>query len=344
MTGCNYNERILPPSNVILIYNEVCDYRCLMCSRRKQQRHEMRQWKLEDITGPRLQSLWGHVKHMNVGAVGEPSTVPYFHDLLAYFTSRGVPCSFTSNGSRLRASEVRKNLLADVIISLHTVDEPTYDRMTGTRGWLPKVLQNVRDLAERPRDYRLVLVAVITDMNVRQLPGLAEFTREIDADELRMLPLADANQVGLFEGYPQEILYHNTEDDRQAVARAYEIMGGVRRGGEEIGNIKCQGILTPEERSAKIVSLIPSCTAIDTQMVIITDGRVVPCCFISPGERGVVVRANDSGAWCRDGIDFGNVLEQPWEDIWYGEKYEAFRQSVRAGTQPLCHKYCKNWG
>jgi len=53
---------------------------------------------------------------------------------------------------------------------------------------------------------------------------------------------------------------------------------------------------------------------------------VSPCCYLRP----------DMG----DAFVMGNVFDTPFEEIWHGERYRAFRAAMLAGreTMPVCNK------
>lgn len=67
----------------------------------------------------------------------------------------------------------------------------------------------------------------------------------------------------------------------------------------------------------------PFCNRIFASAVVQWDGTVVPCCFDKDGEFVV-----------------GNLLEQPFEEVWRGEKFQAFRQRILTGTRPAMCANC----
>ena len=84
-----------------------------MCSRRLYRDH-MRCWDYVDVT-ERFASLWEGAKYVDLGAIGEPSLVPWFDRLLAYFDARNIEVSFVTNGSRLDVPSIRKHKLGYVL-------------------------------------------------------------------------------------------------------------------------------------------------------------------------------------------------------------------------------------
>jgi MoaA/NifB/PqqE/SkfB family radical SAM enzyme len=45
---------------------------------------------------------------------------------------------------------------------------------------------------------------------------------------------------------------------------------------------------------------------------------------------------------CRDYQDYsvGNINEQPFYEIWNGEKYKEFRRQLSKGLMPVCSRCC----
>ena len=63
---------------------------------------------------------------------------------------------------------------------------------------------------------------------------------------------------------------------------------------------------------------------LDDSCVILLDGSIVPCCF-DYNKKNV----------------FGNIFQQPLEEIWLGEEFTQFRNSVKKGCPPkFCMENC----
>jgi radical SAM protein with 4Fe4S-binding SPASM domain len=70
----------------------------------------------------------------------------------------------------------------------------------------------------------------------------------------------------------------------------------------------------------------PFCTMAWDHTVVNVDGSVTPCCYLRP----------DMG----DRFIMGNVFETPFDEIWRGERYRAFRAAMLDGREsmPVCNK------
>lgn len=67
----------------------------------------------------------------------------------------------------------------------------------------------------------------------------------------------------------------------------------------------------------------PFCTRIFASAVVQWDGTVVPCCFDKDGAFVV-----------------GNLLEQPFDDVWRGKPFQQFRQRILTGQRPPMCSNC----
>jgi MoaA/NifB/PqqE/SkfB family radical SAM enzyme len=68
---------------------------------------------------------------------------------------------------------------------------------------------------------------------------------------------------------------------------------------------------------------INKCTAWSMPFIFAT-GHVIPCCAGNEAKRREFQKATS----------LGNVFEQSFKDIWYGEKYREFRKKIRKGEVP----------
>lgn len=304
------------PELVILLSHAVCNYKCRFCSQRLYN-NTVQPWPMERITVD-CAPLWETAKLVNLGSVGEIGLWPHFDTAVDFFTSKGIKVCFTSNGRYLNAAKLRNCSLDHLMVSLHTVDEQVYDQLTGTKGNLPVVMENLRILCQQPREYRVLVTVVLTEKNVRQAPDVAQFCKDIGVDQLKLTPLVEPEGAGLAE-YDFGLPMQESEENRRALLQAKEIMGE--------DDSLCKVAYTPEQRREMLVQQMPECLAPYTQTVVNYDGRVFPCCFMGGAQDCM-----------------GNIFEQPWEEIWNGEKYTQFRESLKSGSNTDCLHLCRNWG
>jgi radical SAM protein with 4Fe4S-binding SPASM domain len=190
----------------------------------------------------------------------------------------------------------------------------TYDYLTGTSGRLSRVIDNIQQMAAKPREYRVVIVSVITGRNFNEASDLADFAVNVGADELRFLPLSGA----LAHIYPLDVVFQETPENLAVLANASAKVH------EE--HLVSRDVLSSGDRIEVVKKMMPTCPNPTNQFIFSMGGEVQPCCYI-PIEEG-----------------FGNIFNTPWEELWNSEFYEQFRERVANGTCELCLKYCRNWG
>lgn len=303
------------PKNVIAIFTNTCHFRCRFCAWGHYTSAFMKMWTLDQIK-ERLGVVFDHAEWLNVGGSGEIGLLPYFDELIDYLGTKPGKVVFTSNGHRLNNEAIRRHgNIHDIRISLHSVVEETYDDLTGTRGCLARTMDNVRKLAAKPRSYALRVGPVVTERNVRELPKLATFVVSAGVDEVELLALSTPEIPLAGKPYPEDLPLRDSEENWKAMKEAETIA--------KQGGVRFRGLMSDIERPVAVSHLIKTCKSPTEQVVINLDGTVRPCCFLD--------------------TVFGNILEQPFEEIWNSDAYNEFRRQVAAGECEAC-LVCRNWG
>lgn len=305
-----------PPELVIAVFSSFCNYHCKFCYNSQEHAHGAF-WTLEQIK-ERVDTLFDKADILNIGGCGEVSALPYYEQLLEYLATKPGRICFSTNGFRIKPELLRNQKLYEICFSLHSLVPETYDYLTGTRGRLLTVIENIQQMTARPRDYRVVIVAVVTGMNFTEADSLADFVLSVGADELRFLPLNDPKCQLITGIYPEGISFDDTPENLAVLAKASDKVRGER--------LISRNVLPSKSREAVVKEMMPRCPNPTEQFIFRLDGAIQPCCYI-PVSSG-----------------FGNLLETPWEEVWNSEFYERFRERVANGTCELCLKHCKNWG
>ena len=74
-------------------------------------------------------------------------------------------------------------------------------------------------------------------------------------------------------------------------------------------------------RESALPRVIPRCTQPWEYVFIRATGDVAPCCALFGSEKGAVM---------------GNILRQPFGDIWRGDPFREFRRTSASGANALC--------
>ncbi len=110
---------------------------------------------------------------------GEPTLHPELGALMRYARELGFPwLGLQTNGVRLSKPALAQQILGaplqQVIVSLHSLRPEVYDRLTGTRGQLPRALEGLGQVLAHPSEQVLVNI-VLNRLNVDELPDYVDF-------------------------------------------------------------------------------------------------------------------------------------------------------------------------
>jgi MoaA/NifB/PqqE/SkfB family radical SAM enzyme len=252
--------------------------------------------KVGDLFGPEMT--------LDISGTGEILIHPRFRAIVNRVKESGAALSFSTNGIALTPETVDYLLgttLETLNISINSLVPETHRLLTG-RGRLPEVLSNLDYLFGQERRFSLTLSMVITGYNWREMEsfvdyGAARLTKATDA--VRFLPLAPSGK------YVDPGLMPPEGPEFAAMVKQSE--DTAKRHGLILQSFNP----TPEARGYSKL-----CSAPWVSMVISMDGPVRPCC------------------WTHRAM--GDIREQSWWEIWNGERYREFRESVASGRMTYC--------
>ena len=306
-----------PPKLVVAVFNTFCNYRCKFCY--NSQEHAVSNFWTLDQVKERAGTLFDRAEILNISGCGEVSALPYYEQLLDYLATKPGKICLSTNGYKIKPELLRKHSLYEICFSLHSLNPETYDYLTGTKGRLSTVIENIRQMAAKPRDYRVAIIAVVTGMNYKEADDLADFVLQVGADELRFLPLQDPANVFATKAYPTEIVLVESPENLAILAKASEKV--------HKKELISRDVLSTKSRQETVKEKMPTCPNPTEGLLFNLKGEITPCCYIPYHE-----------------VNFGSLLITDWEEIWNSELYEEFRERVTNGTCELCLKHCMNWG
>ena len=285
----------------------VCNLRCAMCERdRLDEVGHMRLDQfvhiLDELDGLRAVKLQG---------LGEPMLNPDFVPMMQALRARGIRAYSALNATQINAdnAEALASLADRIELSLDSADPAQFSAIRrGAR--LDDVVARIHALVEarnrRGQFLELSANAVVHTADRAALKALFELVSRLGLDRLN-LNVVQFWDVG--EGNePSEGVGLRT-DELEAMAAHVESLSWdwslpARVMGPTAGYENC-----PWYRGGLYVSW---------------QGLVTPCCQ-RPDPRT---------------INFGNLLEQPFEAIWNSDAYRAFREALAAGRPPASCRTC----
>jgi cyclic pyranopterin phosphate synthase len=207
-----------------------CNFRCIYCRSAEPENYQPPEHLLTWPELLRLCSVLGRLGLRKIRVTGgEPLVRPGVEDFIAWLSGLGCfeDIAITTNGFTLdqRAGRLRAAGLNRVNVSLDSLREERFDRITRTRGALRRVLAGIEAAAEAGLAPVKVNAVIVRGFNDDEIADFARFARErglimrfiefmpLDADHIwqrnRVVPAAEIRRVLLEAGLPLEELPRN---------------------------------------------------------------------------------------------------------------------------------------
>lgn len=292
--------------------NNDCNFECPHCqvTHWAKRRVHLVRASLERILDqfPRLAGL-------KLQGMGEPLLNKEMLPMLRAGEARGIPMSFTSNGS------VMTPAIAQQLVSLQStritfsIDGATpgvFERIR-VGGKFEKVCENVRRLVQLRSHARAPAIAVwtvVTKENAVELPDIVRLAKDLGVDAITF-------QLFVSDWGKSDMNAHATA---ARVTSTHPHIEALLRQAQEVADVL--GIPLTIYR-ANLLSRSKPCAWPWTSAYVASNGDVVPCCIVA-----------DS-----DTVRMGNVFEQPFREIWNGPAYQQLREQIRSHRLP---EFCRN--
>lgn len=301
-----YENVVTYPKLVTLTTTLRCNYRCWMCYQ-KEFKGEM-DWRIVE----RLEPVLPFVKTLQLFG-GEPLVYSRLDDLCKLAGDSCCELELITNGSLL--DERRRALLLDnnarlIKISMEASTQATYESIRG--GDLATVFDNIRNLAAE-RDAR-------PGSNLDIQINFVAMRRNIEelADMIRMAADAGVGRV--------LVLYMFTSD-REDLARESLFFH------QELSD-KCMNDALAAGLESGIEVTTPGFFNRDRQEV--EGGEMDHTCH-SPWKNCLIDMAGNVRICCGKTPTLGNLLETPFDDLWFGDEVKPYRKTVNTENQlPAC--------
>lgn len=265
------------------------------------------------------------VEWVELSGKGDPIVHPELAAIVGLVKDAGLRCSMFTNGTVSRpglAEQLIAKGLDRLNLSLNAASREVYARTTG-RDLYDKAIEFVSSVLalrqNRGSDRPWVrLTFVVCKDNVADMERSVELCRELGADEggwsvmgelpeTRPIQLDRAEVDGLLSGLPGWRARLDAAGVTHNLATFEEDLASRFESGARQEN--------PLQRE------LP-CYEGWMHAVVAPDGTVAPCCYC-------------------ENVQLGNVVEQDFEEVWRGEKYQAFRQAsldMPKTQKPICNE------
>lgn len=233
---------------------------------------------------------------------GEPFLHKEILEMILYAHDRRISTAISSNLNLLPpggAEALVESGLDDLIVSCDGLTQEVYVKYR-VNGKLERVVDNIRSIVEAKRKLKrsnpcIEFQFLVFKHNEHQVPDVKKFAYGLGVDYVRF-------------GLPDVL--QDLEDIRQASSPEF-----AKRQSSDSEQTQSSAVATlspPEDIEARVAQNPPpiQCFWPWRSMVINWNGEIDPCCYNNPLDH------------------FGNVYEQPFQEIWNGSVYQYARQWI----------------
>ena len=304
-------RNIAYPMLVLLGPHTTCNYRCVFC---ENPHMEHKNNSLEKFLTPDIQKLIEHAQTVDISGYGEIISNPDFKKIVNLMNNYNRKFSMSTNGALLTNDTVdflANSSLKLLNVSLNSLNPKTYTYLSGGRGNLNKVLNNLKYLWNIEKKFSVCISLVITEQVITEFDDFVEYAYKNKVDRVRFSPLTTTIQ-----NYPNEIIIKDEEKYKTLLKQA-------QKKAKQL-NVSLQ---SPNlDKPPRNVIDKSSCRAPYFMVCIDHNNDVIPCCWLGNGEHKLIM---------------GNLNNQSFDNIWNSDKYQEFRNSVNIEGGK---KYCQHCG
>jgi radical SAM protein with 4Fe4S-binding SPASM domain len=313
------------PVGIYLEPTNRCNLHCRTCVQYRGMAEPARDLTLDEAR--QISDQFPRLERAALHGIGEPLLNSDLFGMIKHLKDRGAYVLFNTNAvllDRQEAERLVESGLDELRVSMDAASASTYARIRSA-GCFELVVRNIEGLircrAEHGRDEpKISIWMVATRENIQELP-----------DMIRL-----AAGIGIEEVYLQRLVYCLDAPGRGVAVREQAIVDpppaierildeSLRLSRLDGISLKASGLSTPAQSlrsSARSQAPWRRCRRPWESTYITAGGNVLPCC-IAP-----FATSNYAA------LILGNVLEQPFESIWQGERYRRFRSRQQSFSPP----------
>jgi len=323
------------PRSIYIEPTSRCNELCQQCPRTLLSREEDRDLGYDQFCY--IVDQFPVLERVVLHGLGEPLLNNELPHMIRYLKARGTYVLFNSNGILL--NEKRGQALIDAGLDEYrlSMDGATREMYAHVRGVdaFDKIWRNIRAFVELQNVENATKPAVslwFTAMreNLPELPKLIELASDAGVKEVYMQRLVFFEQ-GLAAA-KQALFRRAAQEELELIRRCEQICR------ERDIAFNAAGAATPLESITRDFGERPwsGCRRPYTLTYITASGNVLSCCFAPFGHK--------SAREYKEERVLGNIFQQPIEDIWRGERYEAFRRAFESDHPARhCAQCGVNW-
>ena len=309
-----------------------CPLRCRMCCREGHPALARKDMSLEDF-----KSLLPYMKEVEAVVLegwGESLLHPNLVECIHLAKGTGTQVGFVTGGKTLNQAYISDLVRAktDFIgFSLSGATATTHDSIR-INSSLPELLEHIQGFQEtKAREKspypRLHMVYLLLKENIAEVPPLIRLARDLKIEEVILIHIA---------------LVSNPWQEEQ---RIFDLDHG-----EDYKHIIREAQRLAEDFRIRLVvpPLAPQDVAVCSEnplrnLYISVDGEVSPCVYLNPPLLSPFKRIFHGTEFQTEKVIFGNILHEPFDQIWATPRYEKFRESFVRRLEEFEKLYASLW-
>ncbi len=307
--GAIFSEPLYTASFPIYIQIEpaiICNLKCKMCIspflERKTQCLSLEKFKI-------IEKQFPYLRKISLVGVGEPLLNPDLFKIIQWAKSKKMLIGFTTNGVLLTKMNIENILNVEpdwLNISVDGATKETYERIRQGADF-DLVINNIKELMKAKKNNKIKISLWFLGMrdNIEELPQVVKLTSELGIKKLNM-------QTVHYWGKKEWKLRLNGQQLNDSLVKLKSIILQAINTAKKY-NIRFNYVNTPFNKSKR------ACQWPWKSCYITVDGFVTPCC----------IHGSDPHV-----INFGNIFEKPFHEIWNNIEYQAFRKSLKSDVPP----------
>lgn len=328
------------PTRVQIEPTNKCNLNCPQCGRKSIDR-EKNVGNLNKEEFYNIIKQFPEIKYIDLYGLGEPLISPIFFDMVKKLKERGAKISVTSNATIISdsvADNIIYNNIDDFNISVDGAKKESYEKLRiGAK--FENVLNNIKKISNKRNDknkkYPILSISmVLTKYNIDELLDYIRMGKSLGVDVVHIQDLNSIWSTTNFEIEDKNILKKKVSDAIEEAKKVNIIFTYGSKYNELRGyerkNIK-QRLYALLIHSFDIflrlklpLNPISQCAYPWLQPYVTWDGYITPCCMLPD----------------RKTINFGNLKEKKFNEIWNGKDYKKFRKAHAIGRYPNVCKEC----
>lgn len=302
-----------------------CNLRCRMCYFSLDEVFHAPRIEMSDALIDRMErEIWPVTAELWLTIATEPLLSRKLDDVLQRARRAGIPSiHLVTNALALNAAKslaLIEGKLDWLHVSIDGATRETYEAIR-VHSDFETVVGNIRRLQALKAEFgvsrpRLTVTAVMMRRNLDEWARIVELAADLKAEHVSFMPLVVYDRVGT-----EDRLWDEPERVNEALRQA--AAAAQLRGIELVAPAPFPRV---EENSIEPICppQAPRCAECYmpwNQMMLYPDGRMAPCPYLMPH------------------LDFGNLAEKSFRDIFYGPVMRQLRQGMRTGRyHPVCRQ------